>query len=108
MPYINPSKTDKGKISKQTLDKVNNTILEKNKVNQWKNTSSVIEWYYNIKRKDQCCFAVFDMESFYASISIKLFDEAISFAKLYYDFTSDELEIIMHSRKTFLFWQDST
>ena len=34
--------------------------------------------------------------------------EAVSFAKLYYDFTSDELEIIMHSRKTLLFWQDST
>ena len=37
-----------------------------------------------------------------------MLDEAISFAKLYYDFTSDELEVIMHSRKTLLFWQDST
>ena len=27
---------------------------------------------------------------------------------MYYDFTSDELEIIMHSRKTLFFWQDST
>ena len=26
---------------------------------------------------------------------------------MYYDFTSNELEIIMHSRKTLLFWQDS-
>ena len=43
---MNPSKTDIGKISKQILDRVNNTILEKNKVNQWKNTSSVIEWYF--------------------------------------------------------------
>ena len=33
--------------------------------------------------------------------------EAVSFAKLYYDFTSDELEIFMLSRKTLLFWQDS-
>ena len=37
-----------------------------------------------------------------------MFGEAISFVKLYYDFTSDELEIIMHSRKALLFWQDST
>ena len=51
---INPSKTDKGKIRKQVLDKANTSILEKTKGNQWKNTSSVIEWYYNIKRKDQC------------------------------------------------------
>ena len=49
-----------------------------------------------------------DIESFYPSISTELFNEAISFAKLYYDFTCDELEIIMHSRKTLLFWQDST
>ena len=101
---INPSKTDIGKISKQILDRVSNTILVKNKVNQWKNTYSLIEWYRNIKRKDQCSFVVFDIESFYPSISTKLFDEAVSFAKLYYDFTSDELEMIMHSRKTLLFW----
>ena len=51
---------------------------------------------------------VFNIKSFYPSISTKLFDEAISFAKLNYDFTSEELEIIMHSRKTLLFWKDST
>ena len=63
--------------------------------------------YCNIKPKDQCSFVVFNIESFYPSISTKLFDEAISFAKLYYDFTTDELEIITHSRKTLLFWHDS-
>ena len=105
---INPSKTGIGKISKQILDRVSNTILVKDKVNQSKNTYSLIEWYRNIKRKDQCSFVVFDIESFYPSISTQLFDEAVSFAKLYYDFTSDDLELIMHSRKTLLFWQDST
>ena len=53
---INPSKTDIGKINKQILDRISNNMLEKNKVNQWKNTSSVIEWYRNIKRKDQLLF----------------------------------------------------
>ena len=56
----------------------------------------VIEWYRNIKRKGQCSFVVFYVENFYPSISTKLFDEAVSFAKLYHDFTSDELEMIMH------------
>ena len=41
---MNPSKIDTGKISKKILDRVSNTILVKNKVNQWKNTYSVIEW----------------------------------------------------------------
>ena len=73
-----------------------------------KNTSSVIEWYRNIKRKDQCSFVVFDIESFYPPISTKLLDKAISFANLYCDFTSDELEIIMRSRNTLLFWKNNT
>ena len=34
----NPSRTDIGKISKQMLDKFTNTILVRNKVNQWENT----------------------------------------------------------------------
>ena len=51
---------------------------------------------------------VLDIENFYPSFSTKLCDKAVSFAKLYYDFTSDELEMIMHSRKTLFFWQDST
>ena len=105
---INPSKANIGNISKQILDRVSNTTLVKNKINQWKDTYSVIEWYGNIKRKDQCYFVVFDIESFYPSISIKLFDKAASFPKLYYNFTSDELEMIIHSTKTILFWQDST
>ena len=62
--HTNPSKADMGKISKQILDRVNNNISEKNKVNQWKNTSSAIEWHCNIKRKYQCSFVIFDIESF--------------------------------------------
>ena len=105
---INPSKTDIGKISKQILDKVNTSILEKTKVNQWKITSSVIEWYYNIKRKDQCWFVVFDIEGFYPSISEKLLDKAVLFVKSHYNFTPDKLEIVLHSRKALLFWNQST
>ena len=105
---INPSKTAIGKISKQIIDKINSSILEKGKVNQWKNTPSVIEWYCNIKQKDQCSFVVFDIEHFYPSVSEKLLDKAILFAKSHYNFTPDELEIVLHSRKSFLFWNQST
>ena len=92
----------------QFLDKVNTSILEKIKLNQWKNTSSVLEWYYNIKQKDQCSFVVFDIESFYPSVSEKLLDKARLFAKTHYNFTLDELEIVLHSRKTLLFCNQST
>ena len=39
---INPSKSNTGKISKVSIDKINTKLLEVFKVNQWKNTQSVI------------------------------------------------------------------
>ena len=40
---INTSKTDIGKVSKIMLDEINSSLLEVIKVNQWKNTKSVID-----------------------------------------------------------------
>ena len=40
---INPSKSDIGKISKVIIDKINTKPLEVYKVNQWKNTQSIID-----------------------------------------------------------------
>ena len=45
---INPSKSD---ISKVIKDKINTKLLEVYKVNQWKNTKSLIDWYNNIRGK---------------------------------------------------------
>ena len=64
---INPSKSSIGKIRK-VLDKVNNHIQKETFANQWKDTSSVIEWFVNIKGKERSSFMVFDIESFYPSI----------------------------------------
>ena len=41
--FINPSKSDIGKISKSILDKINKAIVSKTSVNQWKNTSDIIK-----------------------------------------------------------------
>lgn len=46
---INPSKSDIGKISKSILDKINKHLVETSKVNQWKSTSSVLDWFKSIK-----------------------------------------------------------
>ena len=57
---INPSKSDIGRISKQILDKTDLKLISGTKVNQWKNSTSVIEWFNNIPNKDQHRFVVFD------------------------------------------------
>ena len=39
---LNPSENNIGRISKVLLDKINLAVLSSTKINQWKNTSSVI------------------------------------------------------------------
>ena len=100
---INLSKSDIGRISKQILDKINLKLTSDTKVNQWKNSVSVIEWLNNIWNKDQHRFVVFDIESFCSSFSEDLFNEALIFAKIKVDITNQEMSIIKQSRNTLLF-----
>ena len=72
-------------------------------MNQWKDTSDIIEWYKAIDDKQNSSFIQFDIESFYPSIKKELFDNAILFAKTITDISDEELNIIMESRKTLLF-----
>ena len=100
---INPSKTDIGRVSKQLLDAINQELLGRTRVNQWKNTHSVIEWFKLIRGKRRCTFMQFDIENFYPSISPDLFDKAIEFAKQYVDIPDLHLDVIKQARATLLF-----
>ena len=100
---INPSKSDIGKISKRVLDKINENIINVTKINQWKNTSSVINWFSSLKETSKCSFIVFDIENFYPSISPQLFTKAINFAKQFGDIKEEDMKIIMQARQTLLF-----
>ena len=84
---IDPSKTDIGKISKAILDKINIQLLSSIKVNQWKNSDSVINWFKNIPE----------------NISLELFNKGLQFAKSLYKISDEEISIIMQARKTLLF-----
>ena len=100
---INPSKTDIGKISKHVLDKVNQKLLSVTEVNQWKNSHSVIEWFKNIRNKSNASIFVFDIESFYHSISLKLPEDPINFAKTVCNISGRDTSINMQARRTLLF-----
>ena len=62
---INPSKSDIEKLSKIILDKINSDVLSSVQVNQWKNSQAVVEWFKNIRNKNNASFIVFDIKSFY-------------------------------------------
>lgn len=99
---INPAKSEIGKISKQTLDRINTKIKAKLNLNQWKNTRSVIEWFRSVTHKSQYSFITFDVVDFYPSISADLLNTALDFASNYEEITDDERHTIMYTKKTCL------
>ena len=103
---INPAKNNLGLTSKQILDRINSTIRSKTNSNQWRNTRSVIDWFSNIREKNRHSFLVFDIVDFYPSISDELLKLSLAYAKQHTTISEEDVEIIMHSRKTLLFDKD--
>ena len=103
MPFNNRSKSSIGKIDKVILEKINQLIQLITKVNQWKDTSSIIEWFNNFENKQRLSFMVFDNENFYPSISENLFIKAIQFARQITEITEEDINLIMQTRKALLF-----
>ena len=66
----------------------------------------MIDRFKAIKKKQQCRFIVFNIESFYRSISSDLFNKALKFAKEIIPIADSDLKIMMHSRKTLLFHEN--
>ena len=70
---INPTKSELGKISKQILDNINSKIRKMTKLNQWKNTSDVINWFTNITDMHKHSFTLFDILPVFTHPSQNLF-----------------------------------
>ena len=104
---INPCKTEIGKISKQILDRVNKRILKQTGLNQWKNTDEVIKWYDRIENVTEMAAISFDICDFYPSIDKKLLTKALTFAEQYDKITDEEKEIIMHTKRTTLYYKNT-
>ena len=100
---INPCKSEIGKISKQTLQRINAKIINSTKFNQWKNTDEVIQWFESVEYKQKCTFISFDVCEFYPSISEDLLNKALDFASKYDKITDDEKHIIHHAKKSTLY-----
>ena len=89
------------------MGNINKKIKSATHINQWRNTKEVIDWFQNINNKKNCTFITLDVESFYPCISSNLFESAILFAKKYAAISEEEINIIIQSRKTFLFYDGS-
>ena len=95
---INPSKPEIGVISKHILDEINTSIISSSKMNQWKNTSSVLNWFNCLENKNSLSFICFDVCEFYPSITEKLLSKLLDVASKYRPIYSHEREIILHAK----------
>ena len=100
---INPAKNEIGRISKQILDQINSKLCEILKVNEWKNTENVINWFKKVESKNSHKFLMFDIKDFYPSIKEDLLIEALEFAKQHVTLKSKDRETILLARKSLLY-----
>ena len=100
---INPAKNEIGRISKQILDQINSKLCEILKVNEWKNTANVINWFKKVESKNSHKFLMFDIKDFYPSIKEDLLIEALEFAKQHVTIKPKDRETIFHARKSLLY-----
>lgn len=105
---INPAKNEIGVVSKHLIEVLNRSILDTHKLNQWRNSSSVIEWFKNITNKGKCRFVKFDIAEFYPSISEELLKNSINFARTVTDVPYSTVNIINLARKSLLFDNEKT
>ena len=101
--FVNIYKYILSKTSKKIIEQINQEILKKTGVNQWKNTSNVNNWFNNIENKKACSFIQFDIKEFYPSITKEILEKAISFAKSLMDIDDHKIRTIKHCRKSLFF-----
>ena len=93
--------------SKTIYQKINSKLSLVTSSNQWKDSSSVLKWFKTIRSQSNATFFKFDIESFYPSITEDLLKKSLLYAESFVSINPEEKEIIFHSRKTFLFTEDS-
>ena len=91
---MNPCKSEIGKIRKSILENINRNLLKLLLIKKWRNSESVIKWFYSIENKSQCKVIQLDIAEFYPSISEEILDNAILFAQQYIDIPEKALRII--------------
>ena len=63
------------------FENINKELRSKLQLHQWNNTTAVINRLKKIENKNKYKFMMFDIKDFYSSISKKLLDDSINFAR---------------------------
>ena len=97
-----PAINEIGYVSKVTLDKINVAIKSQWKLNHWRTTKEVIDWFVSIDKKPLYKCIQFDIKEFYPSIKEPLLEKALKSLEEYIDIPTDDKAFIKHDRKSIL------
>ena len=67
----------------------------------------MIGWFNQLKNKKRKCFIQFDIVNYYASITPELLSKALDWAEMNVTITPEERNIIMQSKKSFLYTRET-
>ena len=76
------------------LENIYKELRNKLQLQQWNNTIAVINWFKKIENKNKYEFMIFDIKDFYSSISEKLLDDSINFARQRVQIKREDFSII--------------
>ena len=72
------------------------------KVNHWRNTITVLDWFKSLPQKSNSGFLKFDVVELYPPIPEELLNDSISLARSITTINDSIINIIHHSRKSLL------
>ena len=104
---INPAKNEIGKISKRKLKKINHVIRLKTQLNQWQSNVAAKRWFMSIDNRKNMSFVIFDIKSFYPSITPNLLEKAIRWGEQFTTITEEDKELFREARRALLFHSDA-
>ena len=100
--YINPTKSELGKVVKKKLAKILNTVRAKSGLTQWKSDTSVVQWFKALEDKSSLRFIEFDIKSFYPNISRDLLTKALDWCSTMVEIPEEDRDLMMHTRRSIL------
>ena len=81
-------------------------IRSKPNLTQWLNSEEVIKWFNNFNDKSHKCIIKFDFKKLYSSIKKEHLTKAIKFAEKYTTFNKQEIDTLMHTCQTIIFYDN--
>ena len=100
---INSAKPELGQIAMQFLDRMVKEIRGKSGLKQHTNTREVINWFNSLENKQNLKFIIFDIDSFYPSITPELLDRALDWAEGHISISRQQRKTIHQACQSFLY-----